>query len=88
MNQVKITIAWFTSEQWPEVQRIMADKATESYKQWLRHARELETRLTKEGIDFARHPMDLADFQFWCKRKGRKLDAASRAAYVADKTRK
>ncbi|HWA24106.1 MAG TPA: hypothetical protein VG734_00420 [Lacunisphaera sp.] len=87
MNRVLVGIAWFTAEQWPEVQRIMDDKATESFAEWQKNAADLKIRLKKEGVDFTPVPIDLGDFQIWCHRHQRKHDAASRAAYVTEKLR-
>jgi hypothetical protein len=88
MNRIIIGIAWFTPGQWPEVQRIMEDKTKESYAEWLAHGKDLERKLKKEGFAFERVPMDLGDFEIWCKRKAKKLNAGARAEYVADIMRK
>ena len=87
MSRVLVGIAWFTSEQWPEVQRTMTDKSDETYAAWLAHAEDLESKLKKEGADVARMPMDLGDFEIWCLRKGKKHDAAARSTYVAERIR-
>ena len=85
MSRLLIGIAWFTSEQWPEVQRSMVDKSDETYSEWLSHAEDLEAKLKKEGQDVARVPMDIGDFEIWCIRKGKKRDASARSEYSVEK---
>ncbi len=68
--KVNIAIAWFTADQWPEVQRSMTDKASETFVEWLKHATDLEAKLKKEGADVTRVPIDIGSFEIWCLRKG------------------
>ena len=88
MSRVLIGIAWFTPEQWPEVQLSMVDKSDETYSEWLAHATDLEAKLKKEGADVAHVPIDIGDFEIWCIRKGKKRDASARSEYAVEKIAK
>ncbi len=85
--KVNIAIAWFTADQWPEVQRSMTDKASETFVEWLKHATDLEAKLKKEGADVTRVPIDIGSFEIWCQRKGKQRDAAARSEYAVEKVR-
>lgn len=88
MANILLGIGWFAAEQWPEVQRTMEDKNSETYAQWLTHALDLEERLNKEGFEVVRYPVDIGDFEIWCRRKGKTRNAAARSEYVVERIQK
>jgi hypothetical protein len=53
---------------------------------WLKKALDLEKMIKKEGFEVVRVPVDLNEFELWCKTRQRKRDGASRAQYVQGKS--
>jgi hypothetical protein len=79
---IEVGIAWFSEEQWPAYQRLMTDETDESYLDWKRKAGEFFTRMKKEGVRVRKVPVDVMEFELWCRASKRPFVAASRAAYV------
>jgi hypothetical protein len=84
VNKILFGLAWYTKAQWPEFCRVMVDKGDETFESWLAHATDLEAKLKKEGVDVARCPIDIGEFELWCLQKKRSRDASARAAYVIE----
>jgi hypothetical protein len=65
----------------------MEDDVDKVHAVWLQKALDLERDLKKKGIEVVRVPVDLIDFDLWCKTHQRKRDGASRAVYVQENLR-
>jgi len=85
-NPIVIGLGWYTEEQWPEYLRLMEDDVDEVHAVWLKKALDLEKMMKKEGFVVVRVPVDLGEFELWCKARQRKKDGASRAEYVQRKS--
>jgi hypothetical protein len=83
-NKVLLGLAWYTKAQWPEYCRVMEDKGDETFEGWLAHATDLEAEWKKEGVDVARCPLDIGEFELWCLQTNRRKDSTARAAYVIE----
>lgn len=75
-------------EDWPRFREMMEDAASNfaTWEEWKQSAEEGERKLRSRGIEVQEVLVDLDDFEIWCRRKGRALDGASRAAYVNRRT--
>ena len=82
MNSVEIGIAWFAEEQWPRYRTLMVDDTDELYSEWKRKAEAALESLQKEGVRARKVPVDLSEFELWCRASKKPFDSASRALYV------
>jgi hypothetical protein len=82
MKTIEVGIAWFAEEQWPAYRRLMVDEVDEHYTDWKRKSDEMFERLKKEGMRVRKVPVDLSDFELWCRASRKPFDSASRASYV------
>jgi hypothetical protein len=87
-NKILFGLAWYTEAQWPEYCRVMEDRGDETFEGWLAHATDLEAKLKKEGVDVARCPVDICEFEIWCLQKKLRKDSTARASYVIEIMRK
>ena len=83
-EKILFGLAWYRKEQWPEFHRVMEDRRSETFEEWLAHATDLEAKMRKEGVDIVRCPLNIGEFELWCLRKKLPKDATSRAKYVIE----
>jgi hypothetical protein len=60
----------------------MVDEIDEHYSDWKRKAEQTFERLKKEGVRVRKVPVDLSEFELWCRAAKKPFDSASRASYV------
>ena len=76
--------------QWEDFLEVMDDSETNfsSWKEWNNGTDEMEKEIKKTGNDVVRLPLDLNEFQLWCKTNKRAKDGPSRAEYLVHKVKK
>jgi hypothetical protein len=82
-------IAWYRRDQWARLRELAADadKLEESYEAWLAGAQKTLVQMTVAGVRARRVDVDVDELARWCRREGRPVDGASRAAFVAERLR-
>jgi hypothetical protein len=79
---LNVGVAWFAEEQWPRYRQLMTDDTDELYADWRKKAQETFDRLKKEGVRVRKVPIDLTEFELWCRASQKPFTGASRAAYA------
>jgi len=59
-----------------------------TWKEWKKETKKLEKEMKKNGDDVVRLPLDLNDFQLWCRTNEKAKDGPARAEYLANKVKK
>jgi len=78
--------AWYRAEQWDHLLEISTDRdeLEDTYEEWVSNAEESLRNMRKAGIYAEKVDVDVEALLMWCQGKGREVDNAARAAYVAD----
>ena len=86
----RVAIAWYTPLEWGKVKAssVDADRFENSYAEWLEMAGEALVGLRANGVDARKWHIDAGQLLAWCLAHGKANDAASRAEYVAEQSRK
>jgi hypothetical protein len=73
-------LVWYKEEEWDELMEMFPDRhlMPVTFKDWLVRAEELVEKIQAEGNVAIKVFIDPITFPEWCKKKGRKLDAAAR----------
>ena len=76
--------------QWTDFLEVMDDSETNysTWKEWKKGTEKLEKEIKKNGDEVVRLPLDLNDFQLWCRTNDRAKDGPTRAEYLAHKVKK
>lgn len=82
MPEVVSAIGWYEESQWPEYVRLMVDNKEPSYADWRQKALALEEEMKGQGLQVRRVPVDLSEFELWCKVRKRRRDAHARSEFV------
>ncbi len=83
-------LAWYRREQWARLREISedADALEDTYDDWLASATRALRELRRSGVRVRRVDVDVEDLLGWCNERGRAVNGASRANYVAEKMRR
>lgn len=84
-KQVRIGVAWYTSDQWRAVRDSAADpeRLEDSYEEWVTVAEEALKQIAAAGVIPERVYLDAEEFSEWCRSAGRKNEASVRAQYAS-----
>jgi hypothetical protein len=77
-------IGWYRKEQWDYLRSIAPDrdKLEATWEGWAEFAEKKMIELMKDGHQVQKVPIDVTEFELWCRSKRRPCDSAARAAYV------
>ena len=80
----QVGLAWFTREQWQHLAQVVDDRneLDDTFEQWERNALAALYKLESQGHPVCKVMVDVETFVAWCRRRGRRVDGASRAEYV------
>jgi hypothetical protein len=82
-------IGWYAPEQYARLREAFADKNNfhERWSQWEAKATETFELLRAQGVAARKIAIDVEEMIAWCQEHGKPLDAASRAEFIAIKSR-
>lgn len=82
-------IAWYRQDQWARLRAVAADadRLEEAYEDWLAGAQKTIVQMSAAGVRIRPVDIDLDELVRWCRREGRPLDSAARAAFTAERLR-
>jgi hypothetical protein len=88
--QMTIGVPWYRQEQWQRLLQISADAAEleETYEGWLPYATQRCEELCRAGLDIRKVDVDVEELFNWCRRRGVRVNSASRADFVSYKVHK
>ncbi|MBI5711190.1 MAG: hypothetical protein HZC42_12960 [Candidatus Eisenbacteria bacterium] len=83
-------LAWYRREQWARLREISEDvgELEDTYDEWLASATRVLRELRRSGAGVRKVDVDVEDLLGWCNERGRPVNGASRANYVAEKMRR
>jgi hypothetical protein len=84
---VLVGVGWYSEEQWTMLKLLADDPGSldETYKKWEAGAQKALGELRKQpGIEAIKFPVDVEALRRWCRERGKPLDGASRAEYIAE----
>ncbi|MDZ7843031.1 MAG: hypothetical protein U5R46_19760 [Gammaproteobacteria bacterium] len=84
-KQVRIGVAWYTSEQWRSVRDSAADpeKLEATYEEWVTVAEDALKQIAEAGVIPEKVFVDAKEFCKWCRSSGRTNEASTRAQYAS-----
>lgn len=85
MTLRKLAVAWFTREQWSELRRVAADRATlpESFAVFEEIANRRFDQLRRQSYPVEKILIDVGDLVDWCRAEGKPISGATRAEFAA-----
>ena len=86
-SDAQIGLAWYSREAWKRLSAIADDRQQldDTFEEWERGALEAIRDLASVGRQVRRVPIDVEAYATWCRQRGCRLDAASRAEYVTER---
>lgn len=84
-KQVRIGVAWYTSDQWRAVRDSAADpeRLEDTYEEWVTVAEDALKQIAATGVTPERVFLDAEGFSEWCRSCGRINEASARAQYAS-----
>ncbi len=78
-------IGWYRKEQWEHLRSIAPDRdrLEATWEEWAEVAEKKMIELMKAGHQVQKVPVDVAEFELWCRAKKRLCDGAARSEYIA-----
>lgn len=85
-----VGVGWYTAEEWLKVKDNSADpdRFEETYAEWVEMAEKALLDLRAVGINAQKHWIIASELLSWCVAHGKVNDAASRAEYIVDPSRR
>jgi hypothetical protein len=82
-------VAWYRAEQWPRLLETSVDRLEleRTYDEWHAMATEGLAELARAGVWPQKVDVDVDEMVEWCRTRGRPVDAAARAQFVALKVK-
>ena len=79
-------IAWYSSEQWVELRRVVSDPAEleSTYEEWQYVIKRSVPDLINAGFKLLKVPVEVSDLVDWCRHRDKPIDADARAEYVLE----
>jgi hypothetical protein len=84
-KQVRIGVAWYTSDQWRAIRDSAADpeRLEDTYEEWVTVAEEALKQIAAAGVIPEKVYLDAEEFHEWCRSTGRGNEASARAQYAS-----
>jgi hypothetical protein len=84
-----VGIAWFRGDQWQRLLEVSADRDSleRGHAEWERHASQTVRKLSQEGFDVRKVPIDVEELVAWCLTERRPIDGSARAELAGRKVR-
>jgi hypothetical protein len=81
----QVGFAWFTRDQWQRLTEVVDDRneLDDTFEQWERNALTALYTLESRGYSVRKVIVDVETFVAWCRGRGRRIEGATRAEYVA-----
>jgi len=82
-------IAWYSSEQWAELRRVVSDpeEVEATYEDWQAVLQRTVPDFIKAGNKLVKVPVDVTELVSWCRQRGKRIDADARAQFVVEALR-
>ncbi len=82
-QELVVTFAWFSPEQWGALRDISTDKEIleRTHKEWANHATVFLADMEEQGFVTQKVPVDVMTMFEWCHAQGKPVNAESRSQY-------
>lgn len=86
----RVAVNWYTPAEWAKVKAssIDAERFENTYEEWLEMAEKALVGLRANGVAAYKSHIDAGQLLAWCLAHGKANEAASRAEYVAEQSRR